>query len=450
MSWNAGTIREKVFRRKALVETGDKILKEAEREGRPDLDAAERRDFDGIMRKLESLDDEFKQEGLDYNQWLTALTRNAGSGKIIGPQTGAYDSGNEGGHPRIIAPGETRNFAAMFGGGLADDGWQNFRGFVEAVASNRAHPQLRAISEGTPSDGGFLVPPQFASTIFDVALEGEVVRPRASIFPMQSNTLTIPASVIGDHSANLYGGTTAAWGAEGGTLAESQPEFRAMTLAAKKLSIFTVTTSEWLEDSISPETYLQNIFAAALGWYLDLGFLRGSGAGCPLGVLNSPCLVTVAKETGQAADTIVYENLAKMLSRLAPASFSRSVWAAHPTTIPKLLTLCVVIGTSGQYVPVLQESSGQFTMLTRPVVFTEKLEKLGDRGDLVLADFGAYAIGMRSNLRLERSTGPHFQTDKLDWRAITRVDGQPLWDKPLTLADGVTTVSPFVTLAERA
>jgi HK97 family phage major capsid protein len=450
MSWSPATIREKVFRRKTLAETADKILKQAESEHRRDLDAGERRDFDGIMQKIETLDHEFEQEGLDYDKWLQNLTRNAGSNHFAACQEGRCDGGSEGGPARIIPPGEPRSFAAMFGGGLADDGWQNFREFVQAVASNRAHPQLRAISEGIPSEGGFLVPPQFASTIFDVALEGEVVRPRASIFPMESNTLTIPASVIGDHSANLYGGTTAAWGAEGGTLAESQPDFRAMTLAAKKLSIFTVTTSEWLEDSISPETYLRNVFAGGLGWYLDLAFLKGLGAGCPLGVLNSPCLVAVAKETGQAADTIVYENLAKMLSRLAPASFSRSVWVAHPTTIPKLLTLCVVIGTSGQYVPVLQESSGQFTMLTRPVVFTEKLEKLGDKGDLLLADFGAYAIGMRSNLRLERSTGPHFQTDKLDWRAITRVDGQPLWDKPLTLADGITTISPFVTLAERA
>ncbi|MEK7750340.1 MAG: phage major capsid protein, partial [Acidobacteriota bacterium] len=185
-------------------------------------------------------------------------------------------------------------------------------------------------------------------------------------------------------------------------------------------------------------------------WYLDVGVRNGSGAVRPLGVLNSPSLVVTPKSVGQAKDTVVYENLTNMLGRLAPASFGRSVWVCHQTLIPQLLSLSVVIGTSGAYIPALSQVGGQFTLLTRPVVFTEKLEPLGSQGDILLADFSAYAIGMRSSLRLERSIGPLFQQDKISWRAITRVDGQSLWDKALTLADGVTKVSPFVTLAVRS
>ena len=47
------------------------------------------------------------------------------------------------------------------------------------------------------------------------------------------------------------------------------------------------------------------MFGQALGYFEDVAFISGTGAGQPLGILNAPALVTVSKETGQAADTIV-------------------------------------------------------------------------------------------------------------------------------------------------
>ena len=88
-------------------------------------------------------------------------------------------------------------------------------------------------------------------------------------------------------------------------------------------------------------------------------------------------------------------------------------------------------------------------MLTRPVVFTEKTEKLGDKGDIILADFSQYVIGLRSEMRFDTSIHVAFATDEILARLIERHDGQPLWDSALTLEDGTTTVSPFVALAAR-
>jgi len=48
-------------------------------------------------------------------------------------------------------------------------------------------------------------------------------------------------------------------------------------------------------------------------------------------------------------------------------------------------------------------------------------------------------------------TSPHlYFASEMAARIIGRIDGQSLWDEALTLEDGSTTVSPFVTLAERA
>lgn len=88
-------------------------------------------------------------------------------------------------------------------------------------------------------------------------------------------------------------------------------------------------------------------------------------------------------------------------------------------------------------------------MLTRPVIFTEKTETLGSKGDIGLFDFSQYVVGLREGMRFDLSAHVHFTTDELMARLIERHDGMPLWNEALTLEDGTTTVSPFVVLVER-
>lgn len=110
----------------------------------------------------------------------------------------------------------------------------------------------------------------------------------------------------------------------------------------------------------------------------------------------------------------------------------------------------MAVGTGGNAIPVLSEASGEWKILTRPVIFTEKTEAVGTVGDIILADLSQYVVGLKSGLRFDQSIHVHFATDELLARLIERHDGQPLWDSALTLEDGSTTVSPFVTLEERA
>ncbi len=345
-----------------------------------------------------------------------------------------------------------RKYEDLFGP-TSNDGFRSFKEFLEVIDSGLNDPRLqkRTMTEGVPSSGGFLVPTEFAKQIFDISLESEIVRGKATVYPMSTLSMKIPANVIGDHSANLYGGMVANWKPETGALTEAAPTFRSMELTAHKLSCYAIASQELADDGIDLEQQISRIFANGLGWYLDRAFLTtGTGAGMPLAIKNSACLIVVDKEVGQTQDSILYENLTKMVSRIHPACFSNSSWVCHVSTIPSLLSLSVPVGTGGSFYPVLNESNGQFRMLTRPVIFTEKMNKLGDEFDILLADFSQYGIGLRKDLRFEKSIAPHFSQDLIDYRAILRVDGQPLWNAPLTLADGSTTVSPFITLQERA
>ena len=305
------------------------------------------------------------------------------------------------------------------------------------------------MTETVPSDGGFLVPVEYARQIHAVSLENEIVMPRCYVQPMRSNEIHLPAMSIGDHSSNLFGGFTASYTAEAGTISEHSPKTRSMELNAKKLTGLLRFSNELATDIPGGEQQIVNICGKGLSWYRDKAFLKGTGAGEPLGILNANCTIEVAKESGQKADTIVYENLTKMMAAMYSGSFANSVWVCHQSTIPQLLTLSVAVGTGGDHIPVMTRANGGFEILTRPVIFTEKTEKLGDRGDIMLCDFSQYVVGLRSEMRFDMSIHVHFTTDELLARLIERHDGQPLWDSALTLEDGSTQVSPFVVLAAR-
>jgi HK97 family phage major capsid protein len=221
-----------------------------------------------------------------------------------------------------------------------------------------------------------------------------------------------------------------------------------MELNAKKLTGLIRFSSELSADTPGGMTQIENLCGKGLAWYRDRAFLKGTGAGQPLGILNAPCVVTVAKETGQKKETIVYENLIKMMSRMFAGSFSNSVWVAHQSTIPQLLSLSLAIGVGGSAIPVMSQINGQFTILTRPVLFTEKVESLGTKGDIGLFDFSQYVVGLRSEMRFDTSIHVAFAQDMILSRIIERHDGQPLWNEALTL-EGGTTVSPFVLLGDR-
>ncbi len=305
---------------------------------------------------------------------------------------------------------------------------------------------------GVPADGGFAVPEAFMFGMLDAALETEVVRPRCRVVPMEAETTNVSTFDDSDHSSGqLFGGLEGEWVGEGNTINVKVAKLRRLKLIARKLAFLTSATNELLNDAPQFEGAFTQRMTQTISWNLDRACLiTGTGAGQPRSILNDPALVTVSKETGQAADTIVYENLCEMFSRLHPACIGNSVWVANATAIPQLLQLSVPSTIAGTFVPVLNQQDGSFNMLTRPVVFTEKLNPLGDLGDILLVDFSQYAIGiMHNGMRLARSEHYLYSTDETAWRITMRADGQGTWQQAFTPANG-DTLSWCVALAARA
>ena len=349
-----------------------------------------------------------------------------------------------------------RTFAAMFGAAaMSADGWTSPEEYLAMLHSGRSDTRLRASfmpsmnaqATGTVgADGGYSVPTQFSAEWLDASLETEIVRSRAKIWPMTSDTRRIPGWDASDSTSNLYGAFTAQWVEQAGEITAETPKLRSIQLSARKLALLTQVANELLADGLGYNEQLGRAIVSAIGWHLDEAFLNGAGAPGPQGVIGSDATITVAR--GQA-NTILYSDLTSMFSRVHPASIANSVWVANPATIPQITALSVVIGTAGSHVPVMTQNDGRFFILTREVVFSEKVPNLGTAGDIGIYDFSQYSIGLRADMSLERSGHVGFTNDTSYFRGLLRADGQSSWAEPYTPKNGPT-LSPFVVLGDPA
>jgi HK97 family phage major capsid protein len=309
--------------------------------------------------------------------------------------------------------------------------------------------------EKIPSEGGFLVPEEFRAELLRLSLESAVVRPRARVVPMSSSTLRFPAIDETSRVSSVFGGIVVYRTEEGAELTESSASFASIKLEATKQTALAHVTNELVRDAAGGfAMYIEEMFPEAIAFYEDLDFLNGSGVGEPLGALNSAntALIAVPKESGQAASTIVWENVIKMYARMLPSSLNRAVWVASPDTFAELATMALSVGTGGSAVW-LTDGTGAptLTLLGRPIIMSEKAPAaLGIQGDLSFVDFGMYLIGDRQLMTVDSSEHVKFTSDKTTYRVIQRNDGRPWLQSAITPQNNSATLSPFVQLATRA
>jgi len=305
--------------------------------------------------------------------------------------------------------------------------------------------------------GGYLIPEEFRNQLLEVAIQRSNIMALAMAIPMATNVVNIPYIAGLDRSSGtLHGGIEFKWLDEVGQKTETKPEFGKIQLRLKKCAGLAYASDEIIEDSpVSLEAILTRMFSDALAWQMDNVFINGAGVGRPLGILNAPCLIPVDKEEGQDADTIQFENIINMYSRMW--NKTDAIWMANDDTFRQLAAMSLSVGTGG--VPVWLPAGGASgkpfdTLMGKPLVFTEHCQTLGDRGDILFADWTQYLIGQRAGaaggMKFASSIHLKFDYDQVAFRFVFRLDGQPWWPTALTGRYSSITLSPFVTLAERA
>ena len=315
------------------------------------------------------------------------------------------------------------------------------------------------LSESVASDGGFLVQQDFSTELLQDVFQTGILASRCKRIPISGNSNSIKINGIDETSraSTRYGGIVGYWEDEAAEKTASKPKFRKIELNLKKLIGLCYATDELLSDASALEGVIRQGFVSEFGFLLDDSIINGTGAGQPLGILNSGCLVSVAKETGQAADTVVAENVIKMYSRIFASSRPNAVWLINQNIEPQLFTMSLAVGTGG--IPIYMPAGGLSgqpygTLFGRPVIAIEQAATLGDLGDIIFADLaGGYILAEKGGIQSDMSIHVRFVYDESVFRFVMRVDGQTIRSTALSPYKGSATLdtqSHFIALAARA
>lgn len=346
------------------------------------------------------------------------------------------------------ATNRTSSRGDMKKGGFESAG--NFFAAVKKAANGDHHPnfQNNEAFEKNGEDGGFLVPEDFRSEIQRKVEGDESLLARTRQFKTSSNHLVLPTNETAPWDGN---GIQAFWEGEGNTYQKSKAKFGSKTWRLHKLTVLVPVSEELLEDAPALESWVNMMAPEAIMHKVNSAIINGDGAGKPEGILNSGFTIDVEKESGQLADTIVYQNVIKMEARLV----GQGVWIAHAQVKEQLRQLKDDNGN------LIYMNGGQFPnmsaqpfdlLLGKPVIYMMgAMQALGDRGDLLLVNFNYYISAVKSSgVKQQVSTHVYFDRDLTAFKFSFRVAGQCPYREPITTENGGYEMSGFVALEDRA
>ena len=301
------------------------------------------------------------------------------------------------------------------------------------------------MSEGVPSEGGYLLPPNQAAGIVEKMYSTGKILSRVAIDPVEGNSMTLNGvDETSRVDGSRMGGVLGYWLGEGATITGAKPKFRQIELKLKKVAALAYATDEQLEDIGYLESWLARVVPMELKFQAENAIYRGDGVAKPLGILNSPALVSVLR---YATSAIGFTDIANMWARRY-GQYNDYVWLINQDVQPQLDALTLTVGSSAipprfvDYGP-----DGVMRIKGAPVIEVEYASTMGTVGDILLCSLSQYAAIHKAGVKAASSIHVQFVTDETAFRFIYRIDGEPVWNSALTPANGTNTQSPFVALA---
>lgn len=302
---------------------------------------------------------------------------------------------------------------------------------------------------GVDADGGYLVETDKAAGFLSTAMETGVLASRCTQQTVGPNSDSFSYLAVKDRDRTTRSGLTVYRKGEADLMASSgKAKLVERELRLEDMYGTVYVTNRMLRDAAAMSEYIKRELRKELAFKLDYEIFQGNGAGQCLGILNSGLPVSVAKESAQAADTIVAENVVKMLGRFH-GNMASAAWYVNQDCLPQLPLM--KIGDTPIFVPGGSFANAPFgILLGKPIVPIEFCKTVGDKWDIVLGDFSEYLLIRKGGVEEAESMHVRFLYDETAFRFITRSNGQPMHDSPITPLNGSNTLSPFVTLDARA
>lgn len=380
-------IAAKKEERAALVEAQRRLLEAAEAEGR-DLTAEEQEKWERMEADFERLTREIKR-----------LEEFEARAKAVAAEA-----------PTVAAPETATKSESRTATRDAEEYRAAYVKWLRAGAKNVAPDEVRALSVGTASAGGYLVPTEFERQLIQGLTDRNIMRGLATVITTSADR-DVP--VVSAHG-------TASWMSEAGAYTESDETFSQVTLSAYKLGTLIKLSEELLMDSaFDLEAYIRAEFARRLGDAEEAAFVNGDGSGKPTGVVGS----ADAGVTAAANNAITADELIDLYHALGRPYRARATWLMADSTAKAVRKLK---DSNGQYLwqPGLQAGQPD-RILGRPVAVSDNVPAIGSSAkSVVFGDLSYYWVAQRSGIYIQRLDELYAANGQVGFRAFLRVDGK--------------------------
>lgn len=314
------------------------------------------------------------------------------------------------------------------------------------------------LSQSINSDGGVLVPPAFSKAIWDKAMtKSNSMLSYCDQIPVDAGVESVTVPAIAESSradGSRQGGVRGYWKSELAAMNSSQQKFREVKLTPQELYVFCFISDKLLRNAPGTASKMMEDGAAdEIAFKIGDGIVNGDGNGKPVGFVGHTATVSISKETGQPAATVVPENISKMWARCHANWRTGAAWFINQDVETALRNMKFEVGTGGLPVflpPGGMSDSPYSTLYGRPVIPIEYCATVGTVGDIVLANLKAYAAAVKGMTDTAYSMHLKFDYAQTAYRVIFEMDGQPWLNSAITPFKGSNSTSPIVTLATRS
>lgn len=354
--------------------------------------------------------DKMEAEVVDLGKEIDRLERRA----VIDAELAKATSTPITNKPNTQPGGETKT-------GRATDEYK--RAFWNSMRNKNSYEIQNALSIGTDSEGGYLVPDEYEKKLVE-ALEDEVFfRSLATVIKTSSGDRKIPI---------VTSKGEAAWIDEGGQFPESDDSFGQTSIGAHKLATMIKVSDELLNDSVfNIEQYISKEFGRRIGTKEEEAFFIGDGTGKPIGIFNK----TGGADIGVTAATtsITFDDVMDLYYSLRAPYRNKATWLLNDSTVKAIRKLK---DGNGNYIwqPSVREGEPD-RILNRPYRTSIYVPELA-AGNRVMAfgDYSYYWIADRQGRSFKRLNELFATTGQGGFLASERVDGK------LILSEAVKTL----------
>jgi HK97 family phage major capsid protein len=308
--------------------------------------------------------------------------------------------------------------------------------------------------EGLGSEGGFPLQTDFAGILMDSAVETGRILSMVDTHEIGAGFDSAKWIDVDETSVatTVFGGVQVYWKAEGDTVDSTKPKTKERELKLQTLFGLGYASDEEMEDVTWTSSLFTKAFTTGIQRTLEGDIIAGTGAGRPLGMTKSPALVSVTKEDGQDAGTVLWKNIVKMWHRTLPDSRGRLIWLSNPDTAEQLEFMEFPIGTGGVPVylpPAAAAGAGWSTLKARPVIVTDHCPANGSANDLMLVDPTDYLLIRKGGVRSDVSIHVRFIYGEQTFRFAFRANGILKRSSKLTIKNSSVQRSSVVGLGAR-